>query len=424
MDSSVMRRYVQLEPNAAAQADFALTVWMFLTVITVVLAGVASGILVLWVPESSAFEPKQGALAIMGAALFVGATVVPLTILRAGYELKKYLTLTCVLAGLTTVLTLLLVIVFRMGVTGWLLATIVADVATFATAMFIVPWRRPSHFDTPGLRGALRLGLPLVPHATSGWSLQLADRVILASLVTVSSLGVYTLAANLALPVLVILQGLNLGFLPTYARAHLDRTSLAPLRGAVSLQIAITVILGCIVSLLGPPLVSVFSSDYAGAATLIPWIVLGYVFLGLYFIPMNVISMVVGRTEFVWTLTVTAAAINIAAVYLLVPPYGTLGAAIASAVGYLALLLLVSLYSRLFESRADIDWPAVLPVLVGGSGIVALSCILPAHGTAAVALRSLLLIPLPGLLLHAGGISFSEAAGQLKTFSLSVRTRS
>ena len=416
-----MRRYVQLEDDTDLQSNFVLTAWSFLTLSTLLLAGLVSVVLIAFVPSSPAFEPTQGALAILGGALFVGATIVPLTALRAEYELRKYITLTCVLAGTTAGMTVLFVVVLRLGVTGWLVAMLAANLISLLAAMLVVPWTTPTFLDRKGLRAALRIGLPLVPHAASGWSLQLADRIILASLVSVSSLGVFTLAANLALPVLVILQGLNLGFLPTYARAHADHGVLSSLRSAVNLQVAVTLALGCAASLLGPPFVSIFAHDYAGASALIPWIALGYIFLGLYFVPMNVISMVIGRTEFVWTLTVTAAAINIAAIYVLVPPYGILGAALASAGGYLALLLLVGLYSRFFETRADIDWPTVVP-MAGVAGVIfALACILPDNGYFGIAIRSFLLIPVAGLVLRAAKIPLREAAIRLRSFPARFR---
>lgn len=418
MENSVTRRYVQLEGVPDTQAAFFLTVWSFSILSTILVAAGASVILLVFVPASSAFDPAQGALAILGAAIFVGATVVPLTVLRAQYALRKYLLLTCTVALTTAFLTVVLVVVCGFGVVGWLLAALGANALTLLVAAFFMPWRRPAFLARDDLRTVLKLGLPLVPHSVSGWSLQLADRAILASLVSIGSLGIYTLAANLALPALVVLQGLNLGFLPTYAKAHADHGALRSLRGAVNLQIALTVALGCTTSLLGPPFVGILPHNFSDAEDLIPWIALGYVFFGLYLIPMNVISMVIGRTGRVWILSMTAAVANIGAIYILTPAYGTLGAAIASAIGYLVLLLAVALYSRLFETRIDFDWFTVCPVLGISTAVFILACILPAQGVAGVSFRCLLLIPLVGLVSFAAGVSVTEAAPKLeKLFS-------
>jgi O-antigen/teichoic acid export membrane protein len=421
MDSGVMRQFFQLEGEPAAQRRFVLTAWYFLAISAFVIAAIVALLLVLFAPSSSAFHPAEGALAVCGAAIFVAATVVPLTVLRAEHRLKDYLILTAVVSISTTALTVLFVVGLHLGVTGWLFASLIANGLTLVAGFFVIPSGSINIPDWKGLRAALRVGLPLVPHAASGWSLQLADRIILASIVTVSSLGVYTLAANLALPVLVVLQGLNLGFLPTYA-SQTKRRATQELRNAVSLQVGLTLIVGCALALLAPPAVSFLSVGYAGAAELVPWIVLGYVFLGLYFIPMNVISMMVGRTTFVWTLTLAAAAINIGAIYLLVPTYGILGAAEASALGYGVLLMLVSLYAHLFEIRPSIDWKRVLPMtcVVGGTYVVG-TALLPVEGATGIAAQTALLSTLVVTLPLAVGARASDAMAQIRRLRSRMR---
>ena len=63
------------------------------------------------------------------------------------------------------------------------------------------------------------------------------------------------------------------------------------------------------------------------------------------------LTLGMGRTKFVWIATAAAAEVNIGLVYLLVPDHGILAAAVASAIGYLALLLAIGWYSwNLVES--------------------------------------------------------------------------
>ncbi|MGN6372924.1 MAG: lipopolysaccharide biosynthesis protein [Solirubrobacteraceae bacterium] len=406
MDNGVMRHFFQLEGDRPAQRRFILTAWRFLTWAAVGLSALVAVGLVLFAPTTAAFRPEEGALAVLVAAMFVGATVVPLTVLRAEHRLKDYIVLTSVTGIATVVLTVLFVVVLRLGVAGWLIASMLANGLTLLAGLVVVPWEPLRSADRDGLRAALKLGIPLVPHAASGWSLQLADRIVLASLVAVSSLGVYTLAANISLPAMVVLQGLNMGFLPSYARVHANPNAVRDLRNAVTLQVIMALAVGCGLALLGPPVVSLMSTSYAGAGELVPWIVLGYVFMGLYFIPMNVISMVVGRTTFVWTLTLTAAATNIGAIYWLVPRDGIAGAAEASAIGYLVLLILMSLYARTCAVRASVDWARVLPmagVLIVTFAIGALW--FPSTGAMGLATRIALYSTLPLTLMCAGRLT-------------------
>jgi O-antigen/teichoic acid export membrane protein len=420
MENGLIRQFFQIEGDLHAQRRFIITCWNFLALASLGLAAVAAVLLAFLAPSSPAFDPAQGALAVIGAATLVGATVVPLTVLRVEQRLRDYLILTAVTGTSSAVLSILFVVVFRFGVAGWIAAVLLANVLTLIAGLFVIPWGRVDHYDIPGLRAALKIGLPLVPHAAAGWSLQLADRIILASLVAVDSLGVYTLAANLSLPVLVLLQGLNLGFLPSYARTRNEPSAVRGLRNIVSLQVVLTLVIGCSVALLGPPFVTLLSPAYAGATTSIPWIVLGYVFLGIYTIPMNFISMVVGRTTFVWIFTLLAAATNIATIYLLVPLHGILGAAEASAIGYFALMILISAYGSAIKINASIDWRRVVPMTLDAAITYAIGvALLPGNGLAGLASRAALLLTLPLTLALAAGISPLE----MLKYSQQIRAR-
>jgi O-antigen/teichoic acid export membrane protein len=422
MENGMIRQFFQLEGDPTAQRRFVITTWNFLAVASLGLAAVVALLLFAFIPSTPAFNPSEGALAVIGAATFVGATVVPLTVLRIEQRLKDYMTLTAVTGISSSVLAILFVVVLRLGVSGWIGAVLLANAVTLIAGLFIIPWGRVGTSDREGLRAALKLGIPLVPHGAAGWSLQLADRIILASLVTVSSLGVYTLAANLSLPALVLLQGLNLGFLPSYARTRNRAHAVLELRNTVSLQVVLTLLVGCLVALLGPPVVSLLSNAYAGATSSVPWIVLGYVFLGIYMIPMNFISMVVGRTTFVWTLTLTAAAINIGTIYLLVPRYGIVGAAEASAIGYFALLVLVAAYAWAIKIKAPIDWGKIVPMTVVAAATFILGVtILPGEGLVGLLARTALLMTLPFTLALSGGISPAEMLAQGRRIQVRLR---
>src|SRR6185312_8108782 len=73
---------------------------------------------------------------------------------------------------------------------------------------------------------------------------------------------------------------------------------------------------------------------------LAPWIVPLLVFGGTSFIAFNVMSIGIGRakrTQFNWVVTGVAAAVNIGLNFILIPPYGMMGAAVSTLVAYLVM---------------------------------------------------------------------------------------
>jgi O-antigen/teichoic acid export membrane protein len=369
METGVFRRYFRLEGDPHAQRRFVASAWKSLAIAAPSIALIVSLPLVMLVPDSSVFRPEEATVAVFAAATLVAATIVPFTVLRAEQRLKDYIALTVITGLSAAILTVLFVVVLRIGVMGYFVGSLIANILTLVAALYIVPWRRVDTFDKAGMRSTLAIALPLVPHTLSHWSLVLMDRAVLAVLVVPSVLGVYTLASNLAMPALILVLSLTQGFMPSYARAHAGSHAVKDLRDAITTQILLVFFIGCAIALLAPIAVDVMAPAYSRAANLIPWLVLGYVFLGLYYVPMNAISLIIGRTTFVWVFTVLAATTNLGLIYVLVPVYGLIAAAVASTAGYLVLFVLITIYAIRLGVRLMIDWTRI----VGGAALFGIS---------------------------------------------------
>ena len=371
MELAIFRGAVHLADDPEARNRFVRSIWTFL-LIAPVLAGLAVTIVlapILW--TSSILSVGELGLAMLAAALYVSATTLPLALLRVDRRLRDFIVVNTVATAVTVGLELILVVALRFGVTGWLVALTLGSAATLITAMIVVPYRRPRPFDREIVRDTLRRSLPVMPHFAAMWSLQLADRLLLAALVTTASVGVYSLASNMATPLLVLVIGVNQSFMPAYAQAG-KRHSTTNLRSVIELQVAVIAILCLACALLAPVAIHVFlDARYRAAADLTSWIVLGYLFVGLYSIPMNGITMTHGRSRRIWLTSVFAAATNLGLIYAFVPRSGLIAAAIASAAGYGALLLGVLIYSRWTGTTIRYPGRAITAVLAVGATIYA-----------------------------------------------------
>jgi O-antigen/teichoic acid export membrane protein len=346
MDTAFFRTYFALRSDPEAQRRFVTTAWAFLLVVPPAVAALLALLAAPLLARSALVAPGELALALAGAALLVSATVVPLALLRAEERLRDYLVLAGVTAGTTAALTLVAVVALHGGVAGWLGAVVVANAVTLAAAVRLIPLSLSPGVDRRMLAGALALGLPLVPHVLSHWGLGVSNRLVLAGMVATSQVGIYALAANVALPVAILMQGMAQGFMPSFARAATDGAALAALRRVIGAQFLIVLAVAAAGALIGPIAVHHLApAEYAAAAELVPWLALGYGLLGLYFIPMNAVALTAGRTGRVWIITLAAAGTNLACLLVLVPLLGLLGAAVAVPVGYAVLLVGVAIYS-------------------------------------------------------------------------------
>jgi O-antigen/teichoic acid export membrane protein len=356
MEMAIFRAVVHLADDAEARSRFVRSIWTFLLIVPLVGAIVVTAVALPFLATSPVLGAGELGLAMLAAALYVSATTLPLALLRADRRLRDFVAVNSVATVTTVGLTLILVVVVRAGVTGWLVGVSAGAVATLIAAMTIVPYRRPRPFDRSVVRDTLYRSLPVMPHFMAMWSLQMADRVLLAVLVTTSAVGIYSLASNAATALLVLLIGINQAFMPAYAQAGKLGSSTTNLHSIIKIQVAIISLLSLACAVLAPVAINVFlDARYRPAAGLTPWIVLGYGFIGLYSIPMNGVSLTHGRSRRIWVVSIAAAATNLSLIYAFVPLIGLEAAAIASAVGYGVLLLGVCLYS--VQTRSTISYP-------------------------------------------------------------------
>ena len=363
LDIAVMRIYFQLAESARRQEQFVNSVWAVLIVVPLTAAIVLGAVAWPLVPAHARFDGLELFLALLSSATSAAATTVPLAVLRAEQRLRAFLILTSFATIATSGLSLLFVVGFGWGIRGWLGAVVVANVLIFGVAAVVVPLQRGLGIDFGLIRYSLKFGAPLVPHSLAYWALQVADRVVIAGMVSASALGVYSLAANLGLPVLILVQSLNYGFMPAYARAGAGLTSRQELEPVVVLQATVVTLICAACALLAPPFAEMVTpGSYGHAGPLVPWIALGYGFLGLYAIPMNGVSLGAGRATFAFIATGGAAATNIALLFLLVPYGGIRAAAISAAAAYAVLLVAIYVYAHRPTNPVQYRWKKLVAI--------------------------------------------------------------
>jgi O-antigen/teichoic acid export membrane protein len=367
LETSIIRNHFQLAGKPERRQQYLDSVWRFLVLYPLIAGLLLAAAVWPFLGTSRSIDGLDVLLMLLAAAFNTAATTLPLAVLRARQDMRGYLWMTAVTALGTPTLTIMFVVLFHQGIRGWFLAAVIINFAAFVAATVIVPWRPRADVNWRVVSAALLFSLPLIPHFISSWALQLADRLVIAGIVSATQLGIYSLASNLASPMLMLVMALNQGFIPTYAKAGAQTGHERELSNMVTLQIAAVIGLTLCGAMLGPPMVEILTApDYHSAAPLVPWIVLGYGFLGIYFVPMNGATLGAGRRNFAWVASASSAATNIALLLLFVPRYGVYAAAVASAIGYFVLLVLMVVWAHARHNPVRYDWMRIGPVVALG----------------------------------------------------------
>lgn len=257
-------------------------------------------------------------------------------------------------ALLQVTLTVLLVVVYRLGIEGALLGALVSAASSALVSIILVTRRATfsEHLRAP-LQAALAYSVPLVPHALANWGLALSDRLILESRVAKDELGRYTFAYLFAAVNLVFFGAIINALHPMLTRRlntgdgrsdvpHLGRYALVAMGATATLTVAFA---PEALHVLAPP-------AYHAAAVYVPWLVAGALAQGVYWVASlgTWFSMDTRMVPFVSVLCFGA---NIGANLLLVPRHGALAAAWVTTATY---SLLAVLHGSLAQRLHPISW--------------------------------------------------------------------
>ena len=232
----------------------------------------------------------------------------------------------------------------------WILAYLLAGaVPTFA---YLVRWLRLPAPAGPALshnRTVRREGLALFPAALSNMAMLRADRLALPALASTSALGLYasvaTMTELLAWPLRAYADSRLGGWRAAHHQGRLNS------RPIIAAAVAYCLVVGPLVAgglyLL---IVPVFSEQYAPAKVVVLPLVVA---AGLYAVSRVSLGLLIarGHSALVSAAEITGFAVSFAAYLLLIPPYGILGAAYGSLIGYGACLLFALVTSRVTGDR-------------------------------------------------------------------------
>jgi O-antigen/teichoic acid export membrane protein len=288
--------------------------------------------------------------------------------------------------------TLILVVALDKGPIGVIVGNFTGTLAVYAV---LVLYRREQlglEFDRKLLRRMNKFGLPLVPSALFLWVTNFSDRIFLVKLADVHEVGLYSVGVRIASALVLLLTAFRLAW-PAFAYS-IDDDAAARRTYAYVLTylVVVTTWVATGLALLSPWIVRWITSkpDYESASRVVGPLAFSTVAFAGYM----VVAIGVGRsrrTQFNWVVTGAAAIVNIALNLILIPPYGMMGAAIATIAAYTTMFVGMAWWSQRIYPVAY-QWRRVATAAATGIALVAVGKL--AGGGLPVAIGLALVYPL------------------------------
>ena len=293
-----------------------------------------------------------------------------LAYLRMEEKAKRYVVITLVSSLVSIGLSIWLVLVQGIGVKGVVLAGTLAQGIMLGVNWLAIGRQLPFHIDAALFRPLVRIGFPSIFGLFAFLLIDYADRQMIERLDSLDALGVYSVGYSFGM-VMSIAMGAFATAWPPFFMSYLNKRDDA----RIVFSRVMTYYLLCFGTLVvlffiaAKPIVLLMTSPAFSEAHLVVGLVAaGFMLKGSYLIVLPGIYFA-EKLQKQTTVEWIAAVVNIALNLWLIPRLGIVGAALATFVSYLILLLLAWLLARRYLA-VDYEWKRLANI----SMVVLLTC--------------------------------------------------
>ncbi|MGE7664895.1 oligosaccharide flippase family protein [Ureibacillus composti] len=269
-------------------------------------------------------------------------------------SMQKGLTLTKInllVFALQVGLNVLFVCVFKFGVLGILIATLIIEIGY---SIYMLIYLRKNNLitfciDKNILRDALNYSLPIMPHNLSTYIATFFSRIFINNNGSLSLVGLYSVAYQFSGIIDLIQTSVNRAFMPWFFETLNSRND-SKSEEIVNLSLFLLNIYSVLYVLIGlfaqEVLILITSKSYSIAWTTIPILVVAYSAKSIYYFYVNILFYYKEASKKLFIATITGSIADILIAFILIPKLGMYGAAISFLIAKIIVIFLVVLISN------------------------------------------------------------------------------
>jgi O-antigen/teichoic acid export membrane protein len=343
-----------------------------------------------------------GLLMVFAMGLFLFAQVQLRWDLKPVSAAVSSLTVTVV----SLVLTVLLVLVWRLGLMGVLYAGLAGNASGAILGLWLARQRLALRFSWTRGREMLGYSLPLVPSSVGVFVSLFIDRIAIQQLMTLADVGVYGIGFRIVSVSTLVMFAFQSALTPLVFRQHAEPGTPGEIARIFRLFTAAALAFCFALALFAREILAVFTTPaYFEAARVIPLLAPAGLIAGMYvFSPGLALAK---RTTTIAAMNLGAAALNTALNFALIPIMGIVGAATATLVSATALF---AAYVVLGERHypLPVRWRGILVAVAATVALYLVGSLLPAPSLLGTALKGVLLVAALGVFAGVGLVERGE----------------
>ncbi len=234
-------------------------------------------------------------------------------------------------------LSLLLLVVFKLGADSRVIAQLLACFISFIISLYLLfkdnlisifVW------DKSYIKEALSFGVPLLPHTFGLFLIAMTGRFVINNYLGLSEAGIYMVAVQLSTSMSIVFDAINKAYVPwLFERLKYEdnQEKRRIVRNTYVYFITILIVVAFAFAL-GPFIVTLIAGEkYKSAGDVIGWLCLGQAFGGMYLMVTNY-NFYAKKTKNLAMVTIATGIINVPLLLIFVNKFGIVGAGISFAI--------------------------------------------------------------------------------------------
>ncbi len=271
--------------------------------------------------------------------------VIPFIKLRIERKAKRFATFKIINILTNVFLNIVLVLYFKWGIEAVLISNLIASLLTLIIFLPEIIKNLKPVINISLLRRLVKFGLPYLPAGLGSMLIQGIDRPILTSMTDLNTVGIYNANYKLGIFMMLFVNMFQYAWQPFFLQQAEEKDAKKVFSKILTYFTFAAGVILVIISLFIDDLVKInflgitlIGSAYWSGLVIVPIILLGYLFNGLYVV-FTAGIYIEEKSLYVPLITGLAAVVNVVVNLLLIPPLGIMGAAFATLASYIVMAL-------------------------------------------------------------------------------------
>ncbi len=276
--------------------------------------------------------------------------LIPLVLYRVKEDARGFLILSLSRTLLQFILVYIFVVLLGKGLEGSYYARLLVNVPFMFLYYYLIKRDTIKMMDYGILKKAIKFSLPLLPGSLAYLFVSLSDRIVLERYVSLDELGIYSVAATLALVLNIVIQALYKTLEPVLFREYhgnnFDETNLK----FYKLYLCILIFAAFGTACLSKEFFLIATSTaFLTAYKIVPFLLISVVLSGINTY-LNILMITLNKQKLVSIISIISGVLSVILNLILIPVLGFYGAIIASSISFL-LVNIICHYNVVIKSR-------------------------------------------------------------------------